>query len=144
MNIAASLAEWVVRKQPLFESLTGVSIVTMGDQDDLSPPFLGIAETGSDIHETNGVIMAGVTDFEVVCELVTVPATEDQEGTPTETSAEMRRDIYAIIGDRAAIDWMTDRNEWRVFDIRLAASTTEASEGRLIARWNLSITACPI
>jgi hypothetical protein len=116
----------------------------MGETSDLDPPFLGIMESGVDIHETNGVIMPGVSDYQLTCELHTVPAEEDQEGTPTIDAQEMRRAFYEIIGDRAAIDWMTERNEWRIFDIRLAGPTTEASDGRLITRWNILVVACPV
>jgi hypothetical protein len=41
------------------------------------------------------------------------------------------------------IEWITGRNGWQIFDIRLAAPTTEANEGRRISRWILKITAAP-
>jgi hypothetical protein len=116
----------------------------MGETGDLAPPFLGIMENGSDTHETNGVIIPGVSDYQITCELHTVPADTDQSGTPTADALIIRRDLYEIIGDRAAIDWMTERNEWRVFDIRVAGPISEASDGELITRWNTQIVACPI
>jgi len=143
MNINESLRDWIESKQAGFTELDGVEIVTMGETSDLAPPFLGIMESGSDLHETNGVIMAGVSDYEITCELHTIPADADQDGTPTVTAQEIRRAFYEIIGDRDAIDWMTGRNDWRVFDIRMAGPTSEASDGRLITRWNISIVACP-
>ena len=144
MSIIESLRDWITHRQPDFTALDGASVVTMGETGDLNPPFLGIMESGSDLHETNGVIVPGVSDYQITCELHTVPAEEDQEGTPTADAAAMRRDFYEIIGDRDAIDWMTERNEWRVFDIRMAGPTSEAQEGRLVTRWNVIVIACPI
>jgi len=46
----------------------------MGDQADLAPPFIAIYETGSDEVEQAGVIMRGVSAFQIKVELHTVPA----------------------------------------------------------------------
>ena len=68
---------------------------------------------------------------------------EAEDGTPAETEREFRRDLYDILGDRSVIDWISGQNGWQVFDIRLAAPTTEANEGRRISRWTLTLTAAP-
>ena len=144
MNINETFRDWVQSKQGEFDSIANLDIITMGETDDREPPFLGIMEGGSAVHESSGVIMRGVSEFEIVCELHTVPAAEDQEGTAPETEREMRRDLYDILGDEAAIPWMDGRNDWLVFDIRLASPITEASEGRRISRWSMLVIACPL
>ena len=144
MNINESLRDWIASKQSNFPTLTGVDLLTMGETADKEPPFLGIYETGADQHEAGGVTMRGVSDFQITCELHTVPASDIEEGTSPEDERLMRRDLYDIIGDEAAIAWMEGRNGWRVFDIRMASPTTEAGEGRRISRWVLSVIACPI
>jgi hypothetical protein len=143
MTVITSLAEWIALKQVYLPSIESLPIVKMGDDGDLSPPFLGIMEESSSDHETNGVILRGVTDYQIVCELHTLPADEDNDGTSPEDERQMRRDLYDIIGDAGAITWMDGRNNSRIFDIRTAAPTTEASDGRRVSRWNLHFVACP-
>ena len=144
MNLNESVRDWINHRISDYPSLAGVTLATMGETADLDPPFLGIYETGSDLHETEGVIIPGVSDFEITCELHTIPADAENGGTATTREREMRRDLYAILGDRAAIDWMTERNDWRVFDIRTPSPTSEPSEGRRLTSWVLTIIACPI
>jgi len=143
MNITESISEWVAFRLPSFASLDGMTVMTMGQDDDITLPFVGIYETGASIHETDGVNMFGVTDFTIAIDLQTVPAAADQSGTPQATEQQMRRDLYDILGDRDAIDWITERNDWRVFDIRQASPTTEADEERRISKWILTVVACP-
>ena len=142
-TINESLRNWIEAEQPEHAILTGLALVTMGETDALDPPFLGIYETGSDMRETNGVVMLGVSDYQITCELHTIPASEEEGGTSPEHERQMRTALYDIIGDRAAIQYMDQDEGWTVFDIRLAGPTTEASDGRRVTRWTLSITACP-
>ena len=144
MNITESIAEWIAHRIPSFASLDGLTVMTMGQDDDITLPFVGIYETGSSIHETEGVTLYGVSDFSIAIDLQTVPAGSDQGGTPQATEQQMRRDLYDILGDRDGIDWITERNSWRVFDIRQASPTTEADEERRITKWILTVVACPI
>jgi hypothetical protein len=143
MTVITSLAEWIALKQVYLPSIASLPIVKMGDDGDLVPPFLGIMEESSSDHETNGVILRGVTDYQITCELHTVPADDDNDGTSPEDERQMRRDLYDIIGDAGAITWMDWRNNSRIFDIRTVSPTTEASDGRRVSRWNLQIVACP-
>jgi hypothetical protein len=143
MNLLPALADWITLRKPMFPYLSRVSIVKMGDDNDLLPPFLALMETGSSEHETNGVIMRGVSDVELSCELHTVPTSEEQSGTTAAIERKMREELYDILGDMEAIDWMSERCGVRVFDIRIPSPTTEASDGRRISRWNLQIVACP-
>ena len=144
MNINESIAEWINHKKPQFPTLDSVSVVTMGETGDLSPPFVGIAESGSSVFEQGDLVMYGVSTYEVVIELHTVPASEEYEGTPADDERLMRTDLYDIIGNRDAIEWVSGRNFWTVFDIRAAAPITEAQEGRRVSRWNLSVVAAPL
>ena len=144
MNLNESIRDWVfARVTDSFPSLAVVDLVTMGETDDLGPPFLAIYETAADAYEQGGVMLPGVTIFDINCELHTVPAAADQEGTTAATEREYRRDLYDILGDRSMIDWVNGRNGWQVFDIRLGSPTTEPNEGRRISRWVLKITAAP-
>lgn len=144
MNLNESLRDWIESKQSDYPSLEDLTLATMGETSDLVPPFLGIYETASEPHESGGVIMRGVSDFQITCELHTVPADDANGGTSAEDEREMARDLYDIIGDEDAAAWMEGRNGWRVFDIRLASPITEPAEGRRISRWVLSVIACPI
>lgn len=143
MNINESIRDWIFSHYESQTSLAVIDLVTMGETSDLAPPFLGIYETGSNPYIQGEVVMYGVTNYDINCELHTVPVEEDQDGTDVDTEREYRRDLYDILGDRAMIDWINNRNGWLVFDIRIAAPTTEASEGRRITRWSLSIIAAP-
>mgnify|MGYP006893284040 CR=1 FL=1 len=144
MNLNESLSEWVAERAPDFAAISTLTVMTMGQDDDITLPFLGIYETGSSIHETEGVTLYGVTDFTISIDLQTVPASTDQGGTLQATEQQMRRDLYDILGDRDAIEWLDGRNGWRVFDIRQSSPTTEADEERRISKWILTAVACPI
>jgi hypothetical protein len=144
MNILQSLSDWIALKKLLFPSLTDVSVVIMGDESDLSPPFIGLVESGSAPVEQNEVIMHGVTAYEVTAELHTVPASEDEEGTPAATERQMRFDLYDIIANRAAINFMNGENQWTIFDIRAAGPTTEAQDGRRVSRIMITVIASPL
>jgi len=144
MNILQSISEWVAYKQPLFPSLATVSVVIMGDESDLAPPFLGLVESGSAPVEQNDVILHGVSAYEVTAELHTVPASEDEEGTPAADERQMRFDLYDILANRAAIGWVSGQNKWDVFDIRAAAPTTEAQDGRRVSRFMITVIASPL
>jgi len=144
MNLNESIRDWVFyRATTAFPDLLVIELVTMGETTELGPPFLAIYETNSEAYNQDGVMLPGVSVYEITVELQTVPVEEEELGTPPETEREWRKQLYDILGDRAAIDWITGRNGWQVFDIRLPAPTTEASEGRRISRWILTVTACP-
>tara|TARA_R110000868_G_C10636484_1_gene743697 strand:- start:329 stop:766 length:438 start_codon:yes stop_codon:yes gene_type:complete len=144
MNINESVRDWVFHQvSASYPSLAVIDLVTMGETDDLGPPFLAIYESGVEAYAQDGVMLPGVSVYEITCELHTIPVEEAEEGTTPETEREYRRDFYDILGDRTMIDWISNRNGWQVFDIRLPAPTTEASDGRRLSRWTLTITAAP-
>jgi hypothetical protein len=143
MNVIPQLVEWIKIRKPSFTYASGLSIVKMGDDDDLLPPFLGLMEASASPHETAGVILRGVSDIEITIELHTVPASEDQAGTRADDERRMRDDVYDILADMEAIEWLDGKGGIRVFDIRVPSPTTEASDGRRISRWSLQIVACP-
>lgn len=142
-NLNESIRDWITEQLQDYPDLQSVQIATMGETAELSPPFLGIMETASEEYKQDSVVMYGVTTYEITAELHTVPADEENEGTSPDVERELRRQLYDILGDRAAIDWITGRNGWQVFDIRLGGPITEASDGRRISRWVLSIVAAP-
>lgn len=144
MNINESIRDWVNLKSPEFTSLSAVDFVTMGENGDLSPPFVAIYETGSAPVEQAGVIMHGVSAYEITAELHTIPQDADQDGTPAATERLMRRDLFDIVGNRDCITYCNGRNSWRIFDIRAATPTTEPSEGRCVSKIILTVIACPI
>lgn len=144
MTILHSVSDWINQRLAEFPDLTGLSVVKMGDDGDLLPPFVGLMESGSSMVEQNGVTLYGVSAYEVTAELHTVPQSEDEEGTPEETERAMRQNLYDILGNRDAIDWINGRNQWNVFDIRAAGPTTEAQDGRRVTRWQITIIAAPI
>jgi len=144
MNIQTSIKEWIEKRtEEEYTELEDITISTTGEINDITPPMINIYETGQGIHEVGGVTMYGVTDFEISVELVTVPATENDEGTPTVDDLEVRKALYNILGDRDGIEWMSERNGWRIFDIRLSSPITESNEGTRSTRFELQIVACP-
>lgn len=143
MNLNESVRDWINHKAPIFTNLDGVALVTSGETTEQELPFVGIYETGSEIYEQDGVIMRGWSVFEITVELFTVPVDEDEGGTDPGNERLIRNDLYCIIGDTDAIEFMNWRNGWRVFDIRTASPTTTAEEGRRITRFTLNILASP-
>lgn len=145
MNIQETIRQWINKRiSEQYNDLDGIQIAITGEESDVFPPFIGIYETSSTIHEQAGVVMYGVSDFEIAVELHTVPADEENEGTLITTEQAWRRNLYDIIGDRDLIEWGTDRNGWRLFDIRTASPITESGEGQRITRTELTVIACPI
>lgn len=144
MNLNETLRDWITENQADFESLDGVDILTMGETGELEPPFVGIYEASSAPFEQGDVTLYGVATYEMTVELHTVPATADEEGTPTALEQQMRKDLHDIIADRLSIAYVDGLNDWQVFDIRASAPTTAAEEGRRVSRWNLTIVAAPL
>ena len=144
MNIQTTIREWIrKRTDEEYIDLYGIQIAITGEEADVTPPFVGIYETGASIVETSGVTMYGVTDFEIAVELHTVPADEQNEGTPTPIEQGLREDLYDILGDRDFLSFGSGRNGWSLFDIRTASPITESGDGQRITRFQLLITACP-
>ena len=144
-NIQETIRDWIEKRvSEDYSGLASIQLATTGEQSDVTPAFIGIFETGATVHESGGVTMYGVTDFEIAVELHTVPADESNEGTPIATEQEWRRNLYDILADRDLITWGSDRNGWRLFDIRTAAPITESGEGQRITRYELLVVACPI
>lgn len=143
MNINESIRDWINHRLTDFPQLANIQLATGGEEDTVSPPFFGIYETGSEIYEQDGATMYGVSVFEITAELHTVPVSSEEGGTEIATERGWRNDLYNILGDRDCINWMSERNGWRIFDIRLPSPTTEAGEGERISRFTLEVTACP-
>jgi hypothetical protein len=144
MTFLQSLTEWIADESEDVVILDDLQVVQMGETESLTPPFLGLSEAGAAPHESAGVVMHGVTGYDISAELHTVPADEDELGTTFEDEREMRVALYDILADRDAITATTEENGWRVFDIRTTGPTTEAEEGRRITRWQITVIACPI
>lgn len=145
MNIQETIRQWIEKRtDEEYIDLYGIQIAITGEEADVTPPFVGIYETGASIVETGGVTMYGVTDFEIAVELHTVPADEQNEGTTTAIDQGLREDLYDILGDRALIEWGSSRNGWYLFDIRTASPTTESADGQRITRFQLIVTASPL
>jgi hypothetical protein len=144
MSILESIRNWIDHQKTNFESIEDLPVVIMGEDSDLSPPFLGLVESGSALVEQGEVVLHGVSAYEVSAELHTVPADEDNDGTPAAGERQMRFDLYDIIANRAGIEWIANANQWTIFDIRAAAPTTEAQDGRRVSRINMTVIASPL
>lgn len=144
MNLNESIRDWITHRLPDFPDLAPIQLATSGEEIDIIPPFLGIYETSSEAYEQGGVTMYGVTEFEIIAELHTVPAADEEGGTPAVQERAWRTQLYDILGDRAAIEWISGRNQWQVFDMRLPSPTTESQEGQRITRWVMTVVACPL
>jgi hypothetical protein len=142
MNLNESLSEWVQLMAVGKESLDGVEILTMGDTDDISPPSITIMESGVSQVEQGGTILYGVGAYEITVQLHTIPAELIQGGTPKELHQEMRFDLFDILGNREAIEFVNGRNFWQVFDIRTTPPNTEVQEGRTVSTFQITVIAC--
>ncbi len=115
----------------------------MGDAGDISPPCIIVGESGSSQYVEGDTVMYGVATYTVTVELHTIPLDEENGGTEKADAQEMRFDLFDIVGNRDAIEWINNLNFWTIFDIRATPPNTEAEEGRLISRYELEIVACP-
>lgn len=143
MNINESIKDWIEFNLASFPSLEGVQILTMGDTDEVDPPAITIMESGVAQYMEGELIMRGVGTYSVTVELHTIPAEEEEGGTTKDDAQQMRFDLYEILGNHDAVDWVSGRNYWTIFDIRATPPNTEAEEGRLVSRFELEIVACP-
>jgi hypothetical protein len=103
-----------------------------------------MVESGSALVEQGDVILHGVSAYEVTAELHTVPADENESGTPAADERQMRFDLYDIFANREAIAYLTGENSWTIFDIRAVAPTTEAQDGRRVSRFTITVIASPL
>jgi len=143
MNINESLKQWIEENQGTFDSLDGVDVLTMGDTGDISPPCITIMESGVAQYVEGETTMYGVSTYTVTVELHTIPADEDNGGTTQEDAQQMRFDLFDILGNRDAIDYVNGLNFWTIFDIRATSPNTEAEEGRMVSRYELEIVCAP-
>jgi hypothetical protein len=144
MTINHSIRDWINYKQPEFAAITSLPVVVMGERLDLNTPYITVHETGQEGTEQNGVFMRGVSAFTVKVELVTVPVAETEEGTDESDRLQMQTDMMNVLGDTDAISWASERNGWRIFDIRGGVPTQESTDGQLISSYDLTVIACPI
>lgn len=143
MNINESIKDWIE-----FADTDGnfddVTLTTMGGTIDMEPPLVAIYETSSNPYEQGDTTLYGVSTFEVEVELHTIPVDADNGGTADSQHKTWRRQLYDILGDRSGIDWITGKNYWRVFDIRMGSPITESEDGRQVSKWTLTVIACPL
>lgn len=144
MTFLQSLTEWIAAESDDVVELDGVDVVQMGQAGDLEPPFIGLIESGASLVESNGVVMHGVTQYDITAELHTIPAEADEQGTTFDEEREMRVALYDILADRDSIDATSEENGFRVFDIRATGPTTESEDGRRITRFQITAIVCPI
>jgi hypothetical protein len=144
MTLNQSIADWINHKRGQFPSIAAIQLLIDGNLDDQDPPLIAIKETSApEIFTQGDLVMHGISTFEIGVMLETVPAPEDEGGTSEEDHDTMRRDLYDIIGNRDAIQWLENRNGWSVIDIRATSPTTQVEEGRRMSVWTLSIIAHP-
>ena len=144
MTLNQSIADWINHKCGQFPSIATIQLLIDGNLDDQDPPLIAIKETAApEIFTQGDLVMYGISTFEIGVMLETVPAEESEGGTSEEDHDSMRRDLYDIVGNRDAIQWLENRNGWSVVDIRCTSPTTQVEEGRRMSVWTLSIVAHP-
>jgi hypothetical protein len=144
MNINETLRLWIEDQKENYESLIDLPILTGGGDTDIEAPCIIITTTGSAERQDSGVVMYGVSDFTINIELHTLPVSDEDGGTSPYDERQTAIDLYQIIADRNAIDALSNAAFWRIFDIRTEGFNTEASEGRRVTTYPLTVTACPI
>jgi len=144
MNINETLKLWVDSQKENYESLEDYEVITMGEDEALEPPFISIVISGSSERVDSGVVMRGVSDFSVEVKLTNIPVDEEDGGETPESDRQTALDLYNILADTAAIDSISESTSWRIFDIRTEGFNTEATDGRRVTTYPLTVTACPI
>lgn len=144
MNINETLKIWIEDQKENYDSLDDYEVITMGEDDVLDPPYISIITTGSSERVDSGVVMRGVSDFSVEVQLVNIPVDDADGGESPESDRQAVIDLYNIVADTNAIEILSGAESWRVFDIRTEGFNTEATDGRRVTTYPLTVTACPI
>jgi len=114
----------------------GVPVHISGTAEEIAPPLVGISDTGSELHEANGVIMRGIYEIQIDVELVTVP-----DETTNDQHAAMADTLWNIIaGDLPP--HLTGPNGLTLFDFRAGGGTLETDDGRRATRYECLAIAC--
>lgn len=143
-NLKLTISDWIANEAAAsYPDLDAVPVVRNGEISDMEFPLIAIVDTGSEQIEQDGVIMRGVMNASVNVELHSVPAADDQEGTDEEDHAVLEADLYDILGDMNFLPYGDNRNDLRIFDIRTAAPTLEARDGRRVSVFQMSFVCCP-
>lgn len=142
MTFLQSLKDWIdTRKTDT--ALEEITVYIPGGTETIETPFISLVEESSQQIEQNGVIMRGVYQYEITAELETTPG-ETEELATTKADYELQRqDFHDILADIAVIDWMDQRNTWRIFDIRAAGPTMSADDGTRVVSVALTVICCP-
>jgi hypothetical protein len=114
----------------------GVAVHISGTAEEITPPLVGITDTGSEIHEAGETLMRGVYDIELDIELVTVP-----DETTNDSHAAMSSTLWNIIADDMVMH-LTGPNGLTLFDFRAGTGTLETDDGRRATRFECFAVAC--
>jgi hypothetical protein len=141
-NAIKSVRDWILEKQPQFESLDGLEVLVNGDDETLDPPFIAIMETGVETFEQAGVTMHGVLTITLAIMLQSVPQ-PDGDGWTKEEHQTAASDLYNILANRDACSFCQFRNGVNLLDIRNVNPTTATQDGRRVTTLEMTIVACP-
>jgi hypothetical protein len=114
----------------------GVEIHISGTTEEITPPLVGITDTGSEIHTEGATLMRGIYDIELDIELVTVP-----DETTNDAHSAMAATLWNIIADDLP-PHLTGPNGLTLFDFRAGTGTLETDEGRRATRFECFAVAC--
>ena len=118
-------------------NMTGSTPVHIsGTTAEISPPLIGISDTGSEIHEAGDTLMRGVYDIDLEVELATVP-----DETTKEEHATLAHELWCILASELP-PHLTGTNDLTLFDFRADSGTLESDDGRRSTIFKCFAVAC--
>ena len=141
INGAAELKAWIESRNATYPAVDDWDIRVPGDDTPKTYPALLVEPTGSEEHATLRGVMAPLS---LDVRLETIPH-EDGAAAEATTKAEHVSDadqLYEIIADRDAVEWIDSRGTIRCFDIRGSEPTLETEDGRRSSTVQVRMTCC--
>lgn len=140
-NASNELKAWINSRSGTYSSVAEWTIRTAADPADKSHPLVIVEPTGAEEHE----VLRGVMDpLTIEVRLETVPHASGSSAGATDLSTHEGYvdDLYNILADRDAVDWIDLRGTIRCFDIRGSEPTLEEEDGRRVSVVEVRMVCC--
>lgn len=140
-NAFLAIKQWIEFKtQESYPELEGIPIYIRDDSEEITPPYIVMAETGAEEHE----ILRGVLNVSFEIRLVTVPGEDDQEAASAQTHRELSAALQNITADTNTLAYLDGLADTRFFDIRGGVAMTTNEEGQRITTIEHTMVVCPL
>ena len=140
-NAFLALKQWIEKRiSEDYPELADVPIHIRDENDEITPPYIVLVETGAEEHE----ILRGVLSVSFEIRLVTVPGDDDQEASDASTAREMAAALQNITADTEALAFLDGIEETRFFDIRGGIPITSNGDGQRTISIEHMMVVCPL